>query len=196
MSLSFLFLVAFLLMAFLAFSIPNRGLFKKLAPRPILLHQVSKAKNQSKSSAHLELPDFICILWFLVSAGEQLHTALRITVDKSRGYVSEEFSKLIQRVEHGGILQHELENLAAETGSDQVRELATKLAVSLSNGTPVADQLSELANSANSTLRSSLLERAGKNETKMMIPLIFVILPVTVMFALYPSTILLRNSFI
>ena len=196
MSVSFVFLVAFLFMAFLAFSVPRRGLFRKLAPRPILLLPVTKAKKQSKNSAHLELPDFICILWFLVSAGEQLHLALKITVDKCKGYVSEEFFKLIQRVEHGGILQHELENLAAETKSEQVRELATKLAVSLSNGTPVADQLSELANSANSTLRSSLLERAGKNETKMMIPLIFVILPVTVMFALYPSTILLRNSFI
>ena len=79
---------------------------------------------------------------------------------------------------------------------DELRELSTKLAVSLANGTPLADQLAEFAASANANIRSQFLERAGKNETKMMIPLIFIILPVTVMFALYPSVTMLRNSFI
>ncbi|NDE89509.1 MAG: hypothetical protein EB055_06015, partial [Micrococcales bacterium] len=152
---------------------------KKLLPMP---------KSNSKFSAIgalLEVPDFIAILWFLISAGENLHTALKITTMRCNGYVSAEFMKIVHRVDHGAILQHELENLAAESKSEEVRELATKLAVSLLNGTAIAEQLGEFAGSVNSKLRSELLDRAGKNETKMMIPLVFVILPVTVMFALY-----------
>jgi tight adherence protein C len=50
--------------------------------------------------------------------------------------------------------------------------------------------------SATAELRTQLLAKAGKNETKMMIPMVFVILPVTVMFALYPSLALIQGSFL
>jgi len=163
---------------------------KKLIPTPQL------AGKYSAIGTLLEIPDFIAILWFLISAGESLYTSLKISTMRCNGFVSSEFLKIVQRVEHGAILQHELENLAAESKSEEVRELATKLAVSLLNGTAIAEQLGEFAGSVNSKLRAELLDRAGKNETKMMIPLVFVILPVTVIFALYPSISIIQMSFI
>jgi tight adherence protein C len=44
-------------------------------------------------------------------------------------------------------------------------------------------------------LRSELLDKAAKSETKMMIPLVFIILPITVVFALYPSVVIIQQSF-
>ena len=175
---------------------PESKLKAQLA-KPIKLVSENKKKIKfNQIGVMLEVPDFVALLWFLVSAGESLHSALKLTTERCHGYVSSEFRNVVQRVEHGAILQHELENLAAESRSEEVRELATKLTVALINGSAMADQLGEFANSVNSKLRAELLDRAGKNETKMMIPLVFVILPVTVMFALYPSISIIKMSFI
>jgi tight adherence protein C len=56
--------------------------------------------------------------------------------------------------------------------------------------------MSDFVQSSTASLRAELLTLAGKNETKMMIPMVFVILPVTVMFALYPSLSLIQGSFL
>jgi tight adherence protein C len=74
--------------------------------------------------------------------------------------------------------------------------LATKLAVALNNGSALSELLSDFMQSATTELRTQLIAKAGKNETKMMIPMVFVILPVTVMFALYPSLALIQGSFL
>jgi tight adherence protein C len=37
-----------------------------------------------------------------------------------------------------------------------------------------------------------LIRRAGQNETKMLVPTIFLILPVTVLFAIFPSILVLQ----
>jgi len=169
----------------------NRLNFRKLAKQ-----SPSKTKKFDEVRVLLEIPDFASVLWFALSAGESLDRSLRIAVSRGSGYVSSEFEKLIQRVDLGALMQHELQNLAAESKSDQIRELAAKLAVALVNGTPMADLLAEFVQSTNSEVRAILLAKAGKNETKMMIPMVFVILPVTVMFALYPSLALIQNSFI
>jgi tight adherence protein C len=144
----------------------------------------------------MEIPDFAALLWFAVSAGESLDNALKIAVARSAGYISSEFERVITNVEHGALLQVELQNLAVEAKSEQVRELATKLAVALNNGSALSDLLGDFVQSTTATLRTELLAKAGKNETKMMIPMVFVILPVTVMFALYPSLSLIQGSFL
>jgi tight adherence protein C len=144
----------------------------------------------------MEVPDFAALLWFAVCAGESLENSLRIAVSRSTGFVSNQFSQVIKNVDLGALLQIELQNLGVESRSDQVRELATKLAVALDHGTALADLLADFVQSASSELRTSLLDKAAKNETKMMIPLVFVILPVTVMFSVYPSLALIQNSFL
>jgi tight adherence protein C len=169
----------------------NRLNFRQLVKQP-----ASKTKKFDEVRVLLEIPDFASVLWFALSAGESLDRSLRIAVSRGNGFVSSEFEKLIQRVDLGSLMQHELENLAAESKSGQIRELAAKLAVALVNGTPMADLLAEFVQSTNSEVRAILLAKAGKNETKMMIPMVFVILPVTVMFAMYPSLALIQNSFI
>jgi len=189
-------LLATILVIWLIFSQNQLGLTSKLESRRLLKFSVKRESKFNEINVLLEIPDFAAILWFALSAGESLDRSLRIAVSRGNGFVATEFSRLIQRVDHGSLLQHELENLAAESKSEQIRELATKLAVALVNGTPMAELLADFVQSTNSSVRTILLDKAGKNETKMMIPLVFVILPVTVMFAMYPSLVLIQRSFI
>jgi tight adherence protein C len=68
--------------------------------------------------------------------------------------------------------------------------------MSLVRGTPLSKMLEDQASSARSEIRNQLLLQAGKNETRMLVPLVFLILPVIVLFAIYPSLKLLNFGFI
>jgi tight adherence protein C len=54
--------------------------------------------------------------------------------------------------------------------------------------------LTSLAESTRAELRNAQLKQAGRNETRMLIPLVFLILPVTVLFAIYPSIQLISTG--
>jgi len=168
----------------------------RLKPRVQLSPSEIKKPKFDELGTLMEIPDFASLLWFAVSAGESLDASIKIAVARSSGYVSGEFESVLRNVEHGALLQIELQNLAVESKSEHIRELATKLAVALNNGSAMAELISDFVQSTTAELRTQLLSRAGKNETKMMIPMVFVILPVTVMFALYPSLALIQGSFL
>ena len=182
---------------FLGLGASNKNnLTERISPRVKYKEKTKASKKFKPLEALLEIPDFASLLWFAVCAGESLEQALKIAVGRSSGHVSAEFERVLINVEHGALLQIELQNLAAQAKSEQVRELATKLAVALNNGSALTELLSDFVQSSTATLRTELLAKAGKNETKMMIPMVFVILPVTVMFALYPSLALIQGSFL
>lgn len=73
-----------------------------------------------------------------------------------------------------------------------ISELSQKLLVSIQRGTPIAQQLDALVQSANNLSGALILKKAGSNETKMLVPTIFLILPITVLFTVYPSLTLLQ----
>lgn len=172
------------------------GLVQRLRPRKALPIRRSSVRKFSETDILLEMPDFASLIGFAVAAGESLETGLRIAVQRSSGFLSQEFGFIISNVDHGSILQVELERVSRESRSQQVSELAQKLALASSNGSAVSDLIGEYVQSSILELKAVLLERAGKNETKMMIPLVFVILPITVLFAVYPSLNILQNSFL
>jgi tight adherence protein C len=188
-------LVALVVIALASFQSKGK-LSTRVGARPNLQVTEPKARAHSYSEFLLEIPDFASLIGFAVSAGESLESALRIAVSRSTGVLSREFAALISQVDHGAVLGIELEKLATEAQSEQVRELASKLALASANGSALSDLIADYVQSSVQELKAHLLDRAGKNETKMMIPLVFVILPITVMFAVYPSLTLIQSSFL
>jgi tight adherence protein C len=71
-------------------------------------------------------------------------------------------------------------------------ELSQKLLVSIQRGTPISQQLDSLVQTAANFSGNLILKKAGSNETKMLVPTIFLILPITVLFTVYPSLTLLQ----
>lgn len=54
-------------------------------------------------------------------------------------------------------------------------------------GTPLADVLRAQAQDVREAARRALMEAGGRKEVAMMVPVVFLILPVTVVFAVFPS---------
>lgn len=65
----------------------------------------------------------------------------------------------------------------------------------LDRGTPLAEVFRAQAQDARDEARRSLLETAGAKEIGMLVPLVFLILPVTIAFAIFPGIVVLQLGF-
>ena len=73
-----------------------------------------------------------------------------------------------------------------------VARFAQGIAVSVERGTPLADVLHAQAADVREAGRRELIETAARKEVLMMVPVIFLVLPVTVLFAFWPGLVGLR----
>ena len=83
-----------------------------------------------------------------------------------------------------------MEALAAmseRSGSTEVARFCDALVSSMERGTALSDVLQAQAQDAREQARRQLMEAGGRKEISMMIPVVFLILPVTVLFTLYPG---------
>ena len=152
--------------------------------------------RQRMKKAMTELPDFLELLSVALSSGESVYMALHRVVPRLNGVLATELKASLKSLEYGSDLETELSHLAKRIPQQQVIETCNKLMIALKRGTPLAQVISEQAETVRQVISSELMRQAGKNETRMLIPLVFLILPVTVLFAIYPSLKLLSINFL
>jgi tight adherence protein C len=161
------------------------------------LRRKLQAKSSKKiSQALFELPEVLDLLIVSLRAGEGIYQSLQTVVPRASGELARELSKCLTAVNYGAALTDEIRKIPNALAHPQFAELANKIVMSLVRGTPLSKMLEDQASSARSEIRNQLLLQAGKNETRMLVPLVFLILPVIVLFAVYPSLKLLNFGFI
>ena len=62
----------------------------------------------------------------------------------------------------------------------------------LTRGAPLAHVLQDQAVDAREDAKRALIEAAGRKEILMLLPLVFLILPLSVLFAVFPGIVMLR----
>lgn len=151
--------------------------------------------NKSFDPYLLEVPQQIELMAAILANGDNFYAALTNQANGARGDFASALKRVKIRLELGESLERALELLERETGSPIVAEFANKVVIALTRGTPMSRQLEFLSETARAQLRNQLLKQAGKNELKMLIPMVFMILPVTILFAVFPSLQLLQSGF-
>lgn len=144
----------------------------------------------------LELPDFLELLSVSLSSGESIYASLKRVVPRVGGLLGKELSATLRAIDFGSDIESELNSLARRLPQQQLIETCNKVAISLRRGTPLALMLAQQSDSVRQEVINLLTKRAGKNETRMLIPLVFLILPVTVLFAIFPSLQLLNINYL
>jgi len=167
---------------------------KAKAPKSLSKLKVSWG-NKSFDPYLLEVPQQVELMAAMLANGENFYSALTTQATMSRGDFANGLRRVKKRLELGESLEVALELLERETNSAMVSEFANKVVIALTRGTPMAQQLEFLSETARAQLRNQLLKQAGKNELKMLIPMVFMILPVTILFAVFPSLQLLQVGF-
>ena len=96
---------------------------------------------------------------------------------------------LLGAVHTGTPLADAFADLADTTGVAPLRRFADAVSVAIERGTPLADVLHAQAQDVRDSGRRQLMEEGGKREIAMMVPVIFLILPITVVFAVFPGIV-------
>ena len=66
------------------------------------------------------------------------------------------------------------------------------MVIAAERGTPLAEVLRAQAQDVREAGRRAVMEAGGRKEIAMMIPVVFLVLPVTVLFAVFPGFAFLR----
>ena len=136
-----------------------------------------------------EFPTVAELLALSVAAGESPVGALTRVVERSRGELSADLSRVLAEVRTGVPVGQAFDALAARTGLPLVARFAEGIAVAVERGTPLADVLHAQAADVREAGRRELIETAARKEVFMMVPVVFLVLPITVMFAFWPGLI-------
>ena len=134
-----------------------------------------------------EFPTVADLLALSVAAGEGPVAALDRVVRSCKGELSIELGRLLGDVRSGVAMSAALDDLARRSGLPVVSRFAEGFAVALDRGTPLADVLHGQADDVREATRRNLIETGARKEVAMMVPVVFLVLPVTVVFALFPG---------
>lgn len=150
-----------------------------------LSHQVTRRER----AILVEFPTIAELLALAVAAGESPVAALDRVVRRSGGELSRDLGSVLATIRTGEPVGSAFDRLAAATGIPLVARFADGIAVAVERGTPLADVLHAQAADVREAGRRELIESAARKEIFMMVPVVFLILPVTVLFAFYPGVI-------
>ena len=139
-----------------------------------------------------EFPALAELMALSVTAGESALGALERICRTSNGELSREFSDILAQTRTGSGLLPALYDFARRTQVPALNRFVDGVAVAIERGTPLADVLRAQAQDARDNAKRELMETAGKKEIAMLAPVVFFILPLTVVFAIFPGLSLLH----
>ena len=160
-----------------------------IPPSAILLtdRNLTARCKRRKMEIESEFPSVVEILTLAVAAGESPIASIKRISERAKGHLAEQFAQVVFEVEHGSTLISALDRMSRNLESETIRRFVDSLIISISRGTSLVETLSHGVDESKSNERAVLMTAAGRSEISMMIPVVFLILPVSILFALYPS---------
>jgi len=137
----------------------------------------------------VEFPTVAELLALAVGAGEGPVAALDRVVSRSRGELSGELAVVLADIRTGSPVTAALDALARRSGLPVVSRFAEGMAVAIERGTPLSGVLHAQATDVREAGRRALIESGARKEIAMMVPVVFLVLPVTVIFAFWPGVV-------
>lgn len=141
-----------------------------------------------------ELPTVLEFLALSLAAGEAVHDAIRRVARVGSGQLAAELGRVSAEVGVGVPLATALARLGDELRVPALTRCLAHIVGALDRGSPLADLLRAQAADARDEARRALLEAAGKKEIAMLVPLVFLILPVTIVLAVFPGFLALQTQ--
>jgi tight adherence protein C len=162
------------------------------AARDWLLSRRAKRRLARISS---ELPTVLEFLTLSLTAGEGMLDAIRRVASAGAGELPREFAGVVASVGTGVPLGQALAELRDGLDHAALSRALDQVLGALERGAPLAAVLRSQAGDAREAAKRTIIELAGRKEIAMLVPLIFLILPVTIAFALFPGYLVLQAGF-
>ena len=154
---------------------------------------ISTRRDRRARRLRFELPIVTDALALHVIAGESVTTAIRRYVDESTGVAAEELQTALDEVEGGRGVSDSLQRNTRRTADAEGARLYTLLAHAHDTGGRLADALGELGTDFRAALARDLTAEGGRRALTTYGPVLALMVPVTLLFLLYPTLVGLRS---
>lgn len=155
-----------------------------------VLLQQRKAETEKKDwqkRVDLELPGITQAITLMISAGISPVRAMQVVSGRSESLVAQELRSIVNEVMEGESAVRAIDNFARRVGSPGSRRFSNSISIAIERGTPLVPVLTALLKDAQVDSKNEMLRRAGKAEIALLLPVVFLLLPISVLFALFPS---------
>ena len=153
----------------------------------LLDRELTKSVKKRRELIEAEFPAIIEMLTLAIAAGETPMSAMLRIAESAHGALAEEFRTVVAGVRSGSPLSDTLDAMGRRVKSVMIRRFVDALVTATLRGAPLVEVLSRHAVEARGNQRNRVMGAAGKAEISMMIPVVFLILPISILFALWPS---------
>lgn len=157
---------------------------------PVIIYfefALTKKLQSHRLRLESDFPGVIEMMTLALSAGETPLSVLERISTRGSGPLVNEFSKVVTDVREGITFSNSLDSMSRRVQSNTLRRFVDALVIAITRGAPLIEVLHSHAREARDSERNRVLAAAAKSEISMMIPVVFLILPISILFALWPS---------
>ncbi|MGI8774397.1 MAG: type II secretion system F family protein [Actinomycetota bacterium] len=138
-----------------------------------------------------ELPVAIDLITLSLMAGGSVAAGCKQISQVMAGGIGDEFHIVWSDIRSGVTVVEALEQLASRVPNPAMTRFIDALVTGIEQGAPLADVLRAQADDSRDARHRALIEMGGRREILMLLPVVFLILPVVVIFALWPGLVTL-----
>lgn len=154
--------------------------------------RLSAAARRRKARIETELPTVLEFLALCLAAGEGLRDALARVGAIGSGDVTSELRRAVLESGTGSNLADALLDTARRLDVPTLSRALEHVVAAMERGAPLAEVLLAQAGDAREDAKRILIEQAGRKEIGMLFPVVFLLLPLSVLFAVFPGVVMLR----
>lgn len=175
-----------------AFALPVAAALGGIVACDALLTSQAKARV---ARIEEELPTVLEFLALCLSAGEGILGSVRRVAAVGSGELTTELRAVTVEVDTGATLTDAFTAMTRRVDAPTLTRAIDHAVSAIERGSPLAETLQAQAADAREDAKRTLIETAGRKEILMMIPLVFGLLPLSVLFAIYPGIAMLQLGF-
>ncbi len=154
--------------------------------------RLQRACRVRRSRIEDELPTVLEFLSLCLAAGEGLREALRRVGEVGTGELTAELRRAVLASGTGSSLSDALAGASQRLDVPPLTRATDHLVSAIERGAPLSQVLQNQAADVREEAKRRLIEAAGRKEIAMLLPLVFLLLPLSVLFAVFPGIVMLR----
>ncbi|MBI2864292.1 MAG: type II secretion system F family protein [Chloroflexi bacterium] len=157
---------------------------------------VSFKVDARKSAIQKRLPDALDLITVSVEAGLAFDAAIAKVVEKTKGPLAEELGRVLQEMNLGKLRRDALRDMGNRTGVADLKSFVAAMIQADQMGIPIGNILRVQSDELRVRRRQRAEELANKAPVKMLIPLVFMILPAMLMVLMGPAAYSIYQNYI